>query len=286
MRIPSNKIKDIVRFAHLELDEIYDTREVRAMIYALIEAFCGIPFSKALSSGEQTVSESELLKVYFSIKDLKNYKPLQYIIGKSEFLNLDLDLSHQVLIPRVETEELVGRIIEENKRREGLRIADLGCGSGCIAISLAKNLPQSSVWAFDISPEALEQTRINAQRNAVQLQIVKGDILSGISCSEEFDIMVSNPPYVRQSEKTQMQRNVIDYEPSLALFVEDENPLIFYQSIALFAQKALKKGGKLYLEINEALGEQTKLIFTSLDYDCNLYQDLRGRDRMLFCQKK
>ncbi len=275
-----------MRFAHAELGEIYPKGEVDAMIHTLLERFCGLSLVKILSELEQTVSESELLKIHFGIKDLKNEKPLQYITENCEFLNLNLDLSHHVLIPRVETEEIVQRIIQENKSMRGLRIADLGCGSGCIAIGLAKNLPESRVWAYDISEEALEQTKINAERNATKVEVIKADILGDIPFEEPLDIIVSNPPYVRESEKTQMRRNVTEFEPSLALFVKDENPLLYYQNIALFAQKALKKDGKLYLEANEALCEETKLIFTRLNYRCEVFKDLRGKDRLLFCEKK
>ncbi len=286
MRIPSNKVRDIVRFAHLELDSVYNNQEVGVMIHALLEEFCGLSKIKVLTESDLTVSESELLKIHFAIKDLKRHKPLQYILGKTDFFDLNILLSHNVLIPRPETEELVSRIIEENKGKKDLRIADLGCGSGCIAIALAKHLKSSKVFAFDISDEALKQTEINAQHNEVAIEIIKADMGKELPLNEQFDIIVSNPPYVRESEKIQMRANVIDYEPHLALFVTDENPLIFYQNIASIASKSLKNNGKIYLEINESLSVETELIFKNLNYETEVIEDLFGKCRMVFARKK
>lgn len=286
MRIPSNKVRDIVRFAHLELDSVYTNQEVGVMIHALLEEFCGLSKIKVLTEPDVTVSESELLKIHFAIKDLKRHKPLQYILGKTDFFDLNILLSHNVLIPRPETEELVSRIIEENKGKKDLRIADLGCGSGCIAIALAKHLKSSKVFAFDISDEALKQTEINAQHNEVAIEIIKADMGKELPLNEQFDIIVSNPPYVRESEKIQMRANVIDYEPHLALFVTDENPLIFYQNIASIASKSLKNNGKIYLEINESLSVETELIFKNLNYETEVIEDLFGKCRMVFARKK
>ncbi|MEE0926069.1 MAG: HemK/PrmC family methyltransferase, partial [Bacteroidales bacterium] len=197
MRIPSNKVKDIVRFAQEELAEMYPKEEILSLIYALLERFGGIGFLKALSEPELTVSESELLKIHFAIKDLKHYRPLQYILGSCDFVNVNILLSHKVLIPRPETEEMVGLIIEENKLKRGLTIADFGCGSGCIAVALAKNLFDSKVFAFDKSDEALEQTKANAAHNDVEVEVIKVDMTDALEVNEQFDIIVSNPPYVR-----------------------------------------------------------------------------------------
>lgn len=286
MRIPSNKVKDIVRFAQEELAEMYPKEEISSLIYALLERFGGIGFLKALSEPELTVSESELLKIHFAIKDLKQYRPLQYILGNCDFVNVNILLSHKVLIPRPETEEMVGLIIEENKLKRGLTIADFGCGSGCIAVALAKNLFDSKVFAFDKSDEALEQTKANAAHNDVEVEVIKADMTDALEVNEQFDIIVSNPPYVRECEKTQMKANVLDYEPHMALFVPNENPLVFYQHIASIAQSSLKTGGKLYLEINEALGEETEVIFKNLGYKTEIRKDFRDKYRMLFATKE
>ena len=286
MRISSNKVKDIVRFAQEELAEMYPKEEISSLIYALLERFGGIGFLKALSEPELTVSESELLKIHFAIKDLKQYRPLQYILGNCDFVNVNILLSHKVLIPRPETEEMVGLIIEENKLKRGLLIADFGCGSGCIAVALAKNLFDSKVFAFDKSDEALEQTKANAAHNDVEVEVIKVDMTDALELNEQFDIIVSNPPYVRECEKTQMKANVLDYEPHMALFVPNENPLVFYQHIASIAQSSLKTGGKLYLEINEALGEETEVIFKNLGYKTEIRKDFRDKYRMLFATKE
>ena len=286
MRIPSNKVKDIVRFAQEELADMYPKEEISSLIYALLKRFGGIGFLKALSEPELTVSESELLKIHFAIKDLKQYRPLQYILGNCDFVNVNILLSHKVLIPRPETEEMVGLIIEENKLKRGLLIADFGCGSGCIAVALAKNLFDSKVFAFDKSDEALEQTKANAAHNDVEVEVIKADMTDALELNEQFDIIVSNPPYVRECEKTQMKANVLDYEPHMALFVPNENPLVFYQHIASIAQNSLKIGGKLYLEINEALGEETEVIFKNLGYKTEIRKDFRDKYRMLFATKE
>lgn len=285
MRIPSNKISDIMRFAHQELDALYPEREVGAMVRRLVSEYCGLSLTQILCETDARASESELLKIHFAIKELKNYKPLQYILGHTEFLGLDILLSRHVLIPRVETEQMVQMIIEENKTKPNLRIADLCCGSGCIAVALAKHLGGSRVTAIDISREAVEQTKENAQHNGVEIELTQADILNLDTDFEPFDIVVSNPPYVRQSEKSAMSRNVTDFEPELALFVQDENPLVFYKAVASFCEKHLKSGGSLYLEANEALCEQTSLIFTTLDYQSRIVKDLHDKDRMVFCKK-
>lgn len=286
MRISSNKVKDIVRFAHQELAENYVKGEVNTLIYALIEKFCHIGMVKALAEPELTVSESELLRVYFGIKDLKNNVPLQYVLGECDFLNANILLSHKVLIPRPETEELVQRVIDENKAKAGLEIADLCCGSGCVAVALAKNLHDSSVVAIDIDPEAIAQTEENAEHNAVAVETLRADILKDVCLNREFDIIFSNPPYVRECERSLMRANVIEHEPWQALFVSDDNPLVFYRSIALFAQRHLKKNGTLCLETNEALCKETELIFIELGYQTKRLKDFRGKERGLIATKK
>lgn len=285
MRIPSNKISDILRFAHQQLDALYPPREVGAMTRRLVSEYCGLSLTQILCEQNARASESELLKIHFAIKDLKRFKPLQYILGHMEFLGLDILLNRHVLIPRVETEQMVQMIIEENKTKSHLRIADLCCGSGCIAVALAKHLNNSHITAIDISREAILQSKENALHNNVEIELLEADILSLDTAFEPFDIVVSNPPYVRQSEKSAMRRNVTDFEPELALFVEDENPLIFYQTMASFCEKHLKIGGSLFLEANEALCRQTSLIFTTLGYQSRIVKDLHDKDRMVFCKK-
>lgn len=284
MRIPSNKIKDIIRFAHQELDGLYPKREVDSMTRILLEEVSDRPLAELLADKEQTVNESDLLTINFAIKDLKKEKPLQQILGYCDFAGVRINLNRKVLIPRVETEELTMMIIRENKGRCGLKILDACCGSGCMALALAGNIPESVVTAVDLSMEAIEQTRENAQANALNVEVVAADVFSDMPFDTCFDIIVSNPPYVRESEKAMMRNNVLLYEPHSALFVKDEDPLTYYRALCRIADRHLRQGGVMYLEINERLAEQTEAIFKP-KYDTLLSKDLRGKYRFLRVRK-
>ncbi len=286
MRISSNKVKDIIDFAFQELESLYEKNEIRSMIYSIIEHFTDYNLMKILTyKDELKVSESELLKINFAIKDLKKEKPLQQILGYCEFLDVKINLNHQVLIPRVETEEITQRIIQENKGRKNLKIADLCCGSGCIAIALKKAFPDANVYAYDISEEAIEQSKENANLNKEKIYFFKENIFQNKEKNQEFDIIVSNPPYVRESEKALMKNNVLLYEPHLALFVSDEDPLIFYKEILDFCNRNLAKNGKIYMEINENLAKETELLFKNFNYQTSVFKDIRGKDRLVFAKK-
>lgn len=284
MRIPSNKIKDIIRFAHQELDGLYPEREVDSMTRILLEEVSDRPLAELLADKEQTVNESDLLTINFAIKDLKKEKPLQQILGYCDFAGVRINLNRNVLIPRVETEELTMMIIRENKGRCGLKILDACCGSGCMALALAGNIPESVVTAVDLSMEAIEQTRENAQANALNVEVVAADVFSDMPFDTCFDIIVSNPPYVMESEKAMMRNNVLLYEPHSALFVKDEDPLTYYMALCRIADRHLRQGGVMYLEINEGLAEQTEAIFKP-KYDTLLSKDLRGKYRFLRVRK-
>lgn len=283
MRIASNRIEDILKFALQELEGIYSEKEIKQMTYSLITHFCNIPKTSILANNQQAVLESELLKLNFAIKDLKKEKPLQYITGYTDFYNIKINLNHKVLIPRPETEELVDMIIKENKERKDIKIADLGCGSGAMALALKKNIPQSKICAFDIDDNAINQTKENAQSLNLDINIEKKDLLKDNFNDYNFDIIVSNPPYVMEKEKSLMRDNVLNHEPHQALFVKDENPLIFYQAIERIAQKNLKPKGKIYMEINESLSESTKNVFK--DYDTKIIKDLFGKYRFIRAEK-
>ncbi|MEE1111729.1 MAG: peptide chain release factor N(5)-glutamine methyltransferase [Bacteroidales bacterium] len=286
MRISSNKLKDIIEFAYQELESLYEKNEIRSMIYSIIEHFTNYDLMKILTyKDELKVSESELLKINFAIKDLKKERPLQQILGYCEFLDVKINLNHKVLIPRVETEEITQRIIQENKGRKNLKIADLCCGSGCIAIALKKAFPDSNVYAYDISEEAIEQSKENANLNKEKIFFFKENIFENKEKNQEFDIIVSNPPYVRESEKSLMKNNVLLYEPHLALFVSDEDPLIFYKQILDFCNRNLAKNGKIYMEINENLAKETELLFKNFNYQTSVFKDIRGKDRLVFAKK-
>ena len=286
MRIASNKLKDIIDFAYQELDLLYEKNEIRSIIYSLIEHFTEFDLTKILTyKDELKVSESELLKINFAIKDLKKEKPLQQIIGYTDFLDVRIDVNEHVLIPRVETEEIVQRVINENKGRKNLKIADICCGSGCIAIALKKAFPDANIYAYDISEEALKKSKENAEKNKEKINFFKENILESKEKNQEFDIIVSNPPYVRESEKAFMRNNVLLYEPALALFVSDKEPLIFYEHLLKFSNQNLAKNGKIYMEINENLAKETELLFKNFNYQTSVFKDLRGKDRLLLTKK-
>jgi release factor glutamine methyltransferase len=224
-----------------------------------------------------------------ALAELKAEKPIQYIIGSTEFYGLPLTVNENTLIPRPETEELVEWIIKDvqNANHQPTTILDIGTGSGCIAISLAKNLPSVEVYALDISEKALQVAKQNAKRNEITIHFIKADILSpdailNTAKGLHFDIIVSNPPYVRNLEKVEIKKNVLDHEPHTALFVDDKDPLLFYEAIADFAQKNLKKEGKLYVETNQYLGKETISLFQNKGFkNIELRKDLFGNNRMI-----
>ena len=286
MRIPSNKVCDIERFAYRELEDIYNRNEIRTLLQMMFEHFLGWSVAHLLVSKNATINQSDLLKLNFAIKDLRAGKPIQYIIGSTEFCNLTLSVSPHTLIPRPETAELVYLIADKEKERQPQYILDLCTGSGCIAIALAKAFPAAKVFASDISAEALAVAKKNAECNKAEVSFVIADILREENpAGESYDIIVSNPPYVREMEKVMMNRNVLDYEPHIALFVPDGDPLMFYRHIAEFASKHLRTGGKLYLEINEALGNETAALLEKQGYRPIIHKDSFGKDRMIEASK-
>jgi len=292
MRMPSNKIADVIRFFRDELKSTYESGEIETFIAYCFEEFLNLKRADIFLNPTSTINESELLKFNFAIKDLKQHKPIQYILGKADFYGLKFIVNKDVLIPRPETEELVHLVLMENKKwamenaESCCSILDIGTGSGCIPIALKKNIPSANVYALDISAKALEVAKQNAERNQVAINFFEHDILSSGSFLAnpdlKFDCIVSNPPYICMSEKEQMQKNVLEYEPHLALFVDDENPLLFYNSIADFALKNLKPDGKLYLEINQALGLETKQVLENKGFkNVLLIKDLNNNIRIL-----
>ena len=223
-----------------------------------------------------------------ALSDLLQFKPIQYIIGSTYFFDLRFEVSPATLIPRPETEELVDWILKDCLN-QSISILDIGTGSGCIAIALAKNLPHAHVTAIDIAPDALEVAQRNAIQNKVAIQFKRQSILdtptlNACFVEAEFDCIVSNPPYVRHLEKHEIQPNVLNHEPHLALFVADNDALLFYRHIGQFAQKHLKIGGKLYFEVNQYLGNETAAVLDQLGFkDIELRKDIFGNTRMLCC---
>lgn len=236
----------------------------------------------ALNPGKE-ISSVEVKKFEKALQQLLKHEPIQYIIGETEFLGLVLKVNPHVLIPRPETEELVQWVVEDLQKKDpkDLSILDIGTGSGCIAVSLAKNFPQARVSAMDISEEALNCAGINAESNQVKISFIQQDILKLDRLAEEYDVIISNPPYVRELERKEMKRNVLEHEPPLALYVKDEDPLIFYKKITKLAEAGLKKNGNLYFEINQYLAEETKRIVADSNLQPELRKDIFGNYRML-----
>lgn len=283
MKIASNKIKDILRFFREELKDSYESDELEAIITYCFEFYLNLNKTELVLKSENTISESELLKFNFAIKELKKHKPIQYILGEADFYRLKFKVNEHVLIPRPETEELVHLIIQDNKMRSP-SILDIGTGSGCIPVALKKNIPSAKVSAIDISEKALEVAKQNAKFNSVEINFLLNDILHPTSDIRHLtsDIIVSNPPYICASEKNSMNKNVLEYEPHLALFVEDKDPLLFYKVICDLALKSLNKNGKIYFEINQSLSSETKNLLENKGFkNVELIKDLSNNYRIL-----
>jgi len=292
------KAKDLKDIFHKELDAIYGKDEVASFFYLSIEFRLNVARIQLILDSEFTLTKDETDVFFTILEDLKQQKPIQYILGETEFYGLQFNVNENVLIPRPETEELVDWIIKDSKFKsqnsEPIKILDIGTGSGCIAISLAKHLPEAQVFAVDISESALKIAKENADRNGVEVEFIKANILESslwedvaLQQVDFFDIIVSNPPYVRELEKREIKPNVLDNEPHLALFVENDNPLIFYKAITDFAVDKLKSNGSLYFEINQYLGQETKQLLVDFEFnDIQLRKDLNGNDRMLKGTKK
>ena len=268
-----------------KLKEQYPVTEIQSFFNLLVEYKLNLSRIEVALRPDFEISKTDLEFLQKALIHLKKQIPIQYIIGETEFYGLPFKVNKNVLIPRPETEELVTFILENSKLQtpnSKLTILDIGTGSGCIPISLAKNLPNATIYALDISSEALKTAKINAELNNVSIQFIETDILNISELPLKFDIIISNPPYVRELEKEQMQNNVLEHEPHLALFVKDNNPLLFYDKIADFAKNHLTKNGKLYFEINQYLGKETVDLLKSKEFkNIVLKKDMFGVDRMI-----
>ena len=274
-----------------ELSSLYEEQEIESFFYIILEKLHGLKRID-LALNPQTVMDGAHLKQWKNIvAELKKQRPVQYIFGETTFYGLSFLVNENTLIPRPETEELVELIIESTNyelRNTKLKVLDIGTGSGCIAISLAKYLPTSEVFAIDISEKALATAKKNAELNKVAIDFISTNILDIVTLSavagldKQFDIIVSNPPYVRNLEKDEIKPNVLEYEPHLALFVDDIDPLLFYRKIAELAIKNLNPNGKLYFEINQYLGKETVELVKSFGFkNVKLIKDIYGNDRMI-----
>lgn len=272
------------------LEDLYSIEELQSIFYLLAEKLLHLSRIDIALQLDDTLTSDEEINFNQAIDRLKIYEPVQYILGETEFFGYPFLVNKQVLIPRPETEELVSWIIEDVDKKE-TTILDIGTGSGCIAISLAKKLNNAVVSAIDISNKAIEVAKKNALINNVNVEFSRVDVLNfedklvlQDKWKSKFDIIVSNPPYVRMQEKKLMQLNVIDHEPDIALFVEDDDPLLFYRRISELSRQYLKHNGTLYLEINEYLGvEMEKMLNEAGFKHVELKKDMFGKNRMIKC---
>jgi len=268
--------------AHL-LSNVFSSQEIQALQRLIFEKKLGLPLHKIYLNPASPIKSEDAKMIFDIVSLLKLQKPIQYILGEADFFGLIFKVTPDVLIPRQETEELVDWILKTSDT-ENPSILDIGTGSGCIAISLAANLIDAKVTAIDISTGALEVAKRNALSNNISIDFLEVDILDQTSTlpNQPFDIVVSNPPYVRDSEKMQMSNNVLEHEPHSALFVSDTDPLLFYRAIAKRSKALLRHNGTVFCEINEALGNETYELFIQHEYcKVEIKKDLNGKDRML-----
>ena len=263
-----------------ELSEAFPQTEINSLFYLLIEHVLGLQRIDLVLDNRRSISLDKKQELQDALNRLKAQEPIQYIIQETEFYSLPFKVTKDTLIPRPETEELVAWILSDYKNTDPISILEIGTGSGCIPISIAKHLPQAKVSSIDISEKALEIAAKNAATNKVSIAFTLQDILTTETLSQSYDIIVSNPPYVRELEKVEIKPNVLDYEPHLALFVENSTPLKFYAKIANLARKYLKKNGALYFEINQYLGKETTEMLTKKGFTTVLRKDIFGNDRM------
>lgn len=279
-------MKEAIQYIRSELNGIYPEEEISGMVRVLLEAVTGWDYTGQLLHANEKLSNEQVNQIQSALARLKKHEPIQYVLGETEFMGFRIQVNPSVLIPRQETEELVDWIVQEvgNARTT---ILDIGTGSACIPIAIKKHLPESQVVSVDVSLEALQTAKENCRLNAASIRLLERNILNWQDYKWEFfDVIVSNPPYVRNLEKEEIKQNVLEFEPGLALFVDDHDPLVFYKSIAEFAKKNLNPQGRLFFEINEYLGEETCNMLIEKGFrDVELRKDLNGKDRMIRCKK-
>jgi len=276
-------LTDIKNYIINYLDGIYEYNEAESIAYIILEDELKMSKIDLIINAGNIVNEKSVDRIQEILVQLEQNKPIQYILGNADFYELKFKVNEHTLIPRQETELLVHKIIELNKTRKDINVLDIGTGTGCIAISLAKHL-KAKITAIDFSEKAIETARQNAKTNNVNVIFEVLDIIKNLQkkCDTKYDIIVSNPPYVTNAEKKQMQNNVLDYEPHSALFVDDNNPLEFYDAITKFAKNNLKQGGQLWFEINEQFGEETKYLLIKEGFEnVEIINDLNEKNRIV-----
>lgn len=280
-------LKEFKSFLTKELSQIYPATEIDSFFLLLIDEYLGLQRIDTVLKPDFKIDKDKLSLLNDVIKRLQQEEPIQYIIGKTEFYGFPFLVDENTLIPRPETEELVEWVLKEIESLKldmgkTISILDIGTGTGCIPVSLAKNLPNAKIAAIDVSAKALKVAQKNAELNKVNINFIECDILKAKNLPQTFDIIISNPPYVRELEKVEIQNNVLHNEPHLALFVSDDNPLLFYNKIADLAKKHLSKNGLLFFEINQYLGIETiKMLKQKGFKNIELQKDLFKNDRMI-----
>lgn len=282
----SETIGELRRATESRLSSRYGRGEAQAMVRLIFHALKGWNTTDLIINSDRQASDYLVESIGKIVTRLQNDEPLQYILGEARFYGMDLKVSPSVLIPRPETEELVDIIVKQLGNRDDLSVLDVGTGSGAIAIALSRNLPFSKVTAVDVSENALEIARQNAANLKASINFIHADIFDFMPDNEVYDLIVSNPPYIAEHERAQMDKNVLDYEPHIALFVADSDPLIFYRRIAMIGLNALKPGGSLYFEINPLYSVQLEGMLREMGYvEIDLEKDISGRVRFA-CAKR
>lgn len=275
-----------IQYIEKELAGLYPKTEIKAFVRLILEHVFGLSYTDQVLQRRKKADEPLKKSVVEVVERLKAFEPIQYILGETEFFGMKLKVNPAVLIPRPETEELISWVLEQ-RTEENPAVLDVGTGSGCIALALKKSFNGAEVWAVDFSQQALQIARENGRKNSLDVNFFQADILSWENYEwRNFSLIVSNPPYVRESEKGVMSDNVLKYEPETALFVPDSDPLLFYRRIAEFAQRHLEENGWLYFEINEAFGNETHRLLENAGF-CSVEtkHDLSGKARMIRCRK-
>lgn len=280
---------NFISFSKKKLKGIYQTQEIRQITRLLLEKFAGIDSTKFYEGKDIKITDSITAELNDAVNRLAMHEPLQYVLGESEFCGLVFKVASGVLIPRPETEELVDMVIKEacTNAASGktTHIADFCSGSGCIAVSLSKSIENSEVEGWEISEKALEISRYNAKNLSAKVKFIKADILKYNPTADlhsKYDIIISNPPYVCKKEEAGMESRVLDFEPHIALFVEDNDPLVFYRKICSLAEEMLKKGGLLYFEINSLLWQDTENLVKSFNFsEVDIFEDINGHKRFI-----
>ena len=276
------KLREYRTYFIEKLTPLYDSMEAESFFAITLEELKGWRRSDLAMNPDAELSSEEIEKWNAVVTQLETQKPIQYIFGKAHFYGLEFEVNENTLIPRPETEELVEWIIGDSQYMGQINLLDIGTGSGCIAVSLAKNLTDASVSAIDVSEGALATAKRNAEHNDAKVNFILQDILAAETLPQTYDVIVSNPPYVRNLEKKEIKENVLQYEPHLALFVDDNDALIFYRKIALLAKGQLSANGRLYFEINQYLGPETVQMLEDFGFtNVVLKKDIYGNDRMV-----